>query len=206
MRYLFATNNPGKVKEIRHIFESAGLEFISLADLGLAFTPEETGTTFKINAIQKVTKTAEYLHAQGVKSDIAILSDDSGLCIDALSGLPGVDSATFMGADTPYNERNEHIIEMLSDVPKTQRIARYLCVIACLLPDGTIETTSGEVEGLITSEPKGDKGFGYDPIFFSPIYGKTMAELEDNDKNIISHRGKALRDMIQLLKTKELIK
>jgi len=200
MRYLFATNNPGKVKEIRSIFEEAGLEFISLADLGLSFTPQETGTTFEANAIQKITKTAEFLRGKGIAQDIAILSDDSGLCIDPLSGLPGVDSANFMGVDTPYHVRNNHIIEMLSTVPKTRRVARYVCIIACLFPDGSIKTTEGSVEGIIINESRGKGGFGYDPIFFNPEFGKTMAELPEETKNAISHRGEALRKMIALLK------
>jgi len=203
MKYLFATNNPGKVREIKAMFEKAGLEMLSLADLGLSFEPTETGTTFEENAIQKAVKTAEFLQEKGFdkhNDPIAVLSDDSGLCIDPLSGMPGVDSANFMGRETPYDVRNSRIIDMLSELPKTQRIARFMCVTACVWPDWRIQTASGKIVGVITNEPRGDGGFGYDPIFFVPEFGKTMAELTQEQKNSISHRGEALRGMIELLK------
>ena len=203
MKYLFATNNPGKIREIKVMFEKAGLEMLSLADLGLSFEPTETGTTFEENAIQKAVKTAEFLQEKGFdkhNDPIAVLSDDSGLCIDPLSGMPGVDSANFMGRETPYDVRNSRIIDMLSELPKTQRIARFMCVTACVWPDWRIQTASGKIVGVITNEPRGDGGFGYDPIFFVPEFGKTMAELTQEQKNSISHRGEALRGMIELLK------
>ena len=199
MRFLFATNNPGKVKEIKAIFEAAGLDFLSLADLGLSFEPTETGSSFEENAIQKATKTIKFLCENGVEQDIAVLSDDSGLCIDSLGGIPGVDSANFMGRETPYSVRNNHIVDILSDMPKTMRIARFTCVIACVWPDGRMQTTKGSIEGLITP-PQGDSGFGYDPIFFVPEFGKTMAMLTQEEKNSISHRGRALGEMIKLLR------
>jgi len=199
-KYLFATNNQGKMKEIKSIFKQAGLEIISLADLGLEFEPPETGTTFEENAIQKAQKTAEFLLKNNIEPMI-ILSDDSGLCIDALGGLPGVDSANYMGHETPYEVRNSRIVDMLSDVPRTMRLARFVCVIACLWPNERIKTTHATIEGLITNEPNGENGFGYDPIFFVPDFGKTMAELTQEQKNGISHRGKALGKMLELLQS-----
>ena len=199
MRFLFATNNPGKLREIEAMFEAAGLALESLANMGLSFEPTETGTTFEENAIQKASKTAKFLRENGYGHDIAVLSDDSGLCIDPLGGIPGVDSANFMGRETPYNVRNNRIVDMLSDIPKTMRIARFICVIACAWPDGRIQTTKGSIEGLIT-QPQGDSGFGYDPIFFVPEFGKTMAALTQEEKNSISHRGRALGEMIKQLK------
>lgn len=202
MKYLFATNNPDKVSEIKAILGEAGLEVISLADLGLSFEPTETGQTFKENAGQKARKTAQFLQENG-HNNIAVLSDDSGLCIDAMDGEPGVDSANFMGRETPYNIRNQYIINQMLNVPDEKRTARFVCVIYCLMPPqegGNIITTTGEVEGMIAHGPRGSNGFGYDPIFLVKEYGKTTAELTAEEKNKISHRGKALRLMVRELK------
>ena len=203
MRYIFATNNPSKVKELKAMFEEAKLEMLSLADFGLSFEPTETGDTFEENATQKVTKTAQFLKENGIDCEvenIAVLSDDSGLCIDALNGLPGVASANFMGRELPYTLRNSAIIDHMKDTKENERAARFVCVIACLFPCGKVETTNGTVEGQIAYEAKGENGFGYDPIFFVPKYGKTTAELSQEEKNKISHRGNALQAMIEKLK------
>jgi len=208
MTYLLATNNPGKVKEVQAIFERHGLKLISLSDLGLFFEPTETGTTFEENAIQKAVKTLEFLRRNSCNpqtqntygSDwggIAVLADDSGLCIDALDGLPGVDSANYMGRETPYEVRNAHILQMLSN--SQNRMAKFLCVIACAYPCGKIITTEGAIHGEIALAPCGDSGFGYDPIFYVPEYSKTTAELTMEVKNKVSHRGKALELMIRKL-------
>jgi len=194
MIYLFATNNPNKVKEIKAIFEQAKLSLISLSDLGLFFEPTETGSTFEENAIQKATKTLAFLRENN-HGNIAVLSDDSGLCVNAMRGEPGVDSANFMGRDTPYEVRNRHIISQLDK----DRAARFVCVIACAFPNGKILTTEGIVHGEIASQPSGSGGFGYDPIFHVPSYGKTMADLTAGEKNAISHRGIALTKMIAQL-------
>jgi len=200
MKYLFATNNKNKVKELK--LSLAGLEIISLAELGLFFEPAETGSTFEENAIQKVTETARFLKENGhdpQKENIAVLSDDSGLCVDFMGGLPGVDSANFMGRETPYEIRNNHIISKLNGVLEHERTARFVCIIACLFPNGEIKTTKGVIEGLITHEIKGENGFGYDPIFYVPKYGKTTAEINPEEKNKISHRGMALKEMVGFL-------
>jgi len=194
MTYLFATNNPNKVKEIKAIFEHAKLSLISLSDLGLFFEPTETGATFEENAIQKATKTLEFLQENG-HANIAVLSDDSGLCVDAMGGEPGVDSANFMGRETPYEVRNTHIISQLDK----DRAARFVCVIACAFQNGKILTTEGMIHGEIAHQPSGSGGFGYDPIFYVPSYGKTMANLTAAEKNAISHRGIALTKMMEQL-------
>jgi len=198
VKILLATNNPGKLKEVQAIFNqySFASKLISLADLGLFFEPSETGATFKENAIQKATKTLEFLCKNGYE-DISVLADDSGLCINALNGEPGVDSANFMGRDTPYETRNAHIISLLADKP--DRTARFVCVIAYASPNGEIITTEAAIHGEIANVPSGQSGFGYDPIFFLPEYDKTSAELTIEEKNKISHRGKALGLMIRKL-------
>ena len=196
MTILFATNNPGKVKEIQAVFEGTGLDVISLSDLGLFFEPTETGATFEENAIQKATKTLEFLRENGY-NDVTVLADDSGLCIEALDGEPGVDSANFMGRETPYEVRNAHLIKQLANAPN--RNTKFACVIACAYPNGEIITTTGEIHGQIAHSPSGTGGMGYDPIFYVPEYGKTAAELTMEEKNRISHRGKALGLMIRKL-------
>jgi len=196
MTTLFATNNPGKVEEILAIFEGTGLKLISLSDLGLFFEPTETGATFEENAIQKATKTLAFLRENGY-NDVAVLADDSGLCIEALNGEPGVDSANFMGRETPYAVRNAHLIQQLTNT--SNRNAKFVSVIACAYPNGEIATTSGEIHGEIAHAPSGTGGMGYDPIFYVPEYGKTTAELTMEEKNKISHRGKALGLMIRKL-------
>jgi len=195
--FLFATNNPGKVKEIKPLFESAGFELKSLADLGLSFEPEETGDTFLENAMIKAVETLEFLQKNG-HDNFVVLADDSGLCINALGGDPGVDSANFMGRQTPYEVRNAWIVEQLASA--ADRAAKFKCVIACAFDDGMVLSTEGEIHGEIAQAPAGCGGFGYDPIFYLPEYGKTSAELSLEEKNKISHRGVALKLMIETLK------
>ena len=196
MKYLFATNNPGKIKEIKSIFEASSLEVITLSDLGLSFEPAEDGDTFEENAMQKAVETVDFLYDNGF-DEIAVLADDSGLCINTLDGEPGVDSANFMGRETPYEIRNAHIIAKLASA--TDRTAKFVCVIACAFPSGIMLTTQGEICGEIATAPSGIDGFGYDPIFFLPEKGKTTAELSSSEKNEISHRGIALKLMIEAI-------
>ena len=196
MNYVFATNNTGKMKEIKPMFLEAGIELISLADLGLSFEPDEDGDTFEENAKQKAVETVDFLYDNGYE-DMAVLADDSGLCITALGGEPGVDSANYMGRETPYDVRNAQIISQLSNSP--DRFAKFMCVIACAMPSGIMLTTVGEVHGEIATEPCGTGGFGYDPIFYLPSHNKTMAELSAQEKNSISHRGQALKLMLEAL-------
>lgn len=164
-------------------------EILSLASHPDAPDVEETGETFKENAILKAT---EYARFTGELT----LADDSGLEVDALEGAPGVYSSRFAPTDA---ERNAKLLKLMENVPDDRRTARFRCVIAIVEPNGRIETTEGTVEGVIAHEPKGEHGFGYDPVFYVPELGKTMAELTSAEKNAISHRGKALEKAKKLL-------
>jgi XTP/dITP diphosphohydrolase len=198
---ILATNNANKAREIGALFASGAnpVELRSLADLGLRFTAGEDGDTFEKNAVQKATETALFLAPHMGSADFYVLSDDSGLEIDALDGLPGVDSALYLGADTPYAIRNAHILELMKTVPDEKRTARFVCVAACALPGGRMLTAKAALEGRIAWENMGSNGFGYDPVFLLPKHGLTLAQLSTEEKNEISHRGKAMREMVRLL-------
>ena len=170
-------------------------------DLNLSLSPEETGNTFEENSKIKAVETAEFLRLHGYL-DAIVLADDSGLAIDAMDGRPGVDSALFLGADTPHGQRNAFIINELHGKPPGERTAYFVCVITCCWPSGEVLTVRGELEGLIAQAAKGENGFGYDPIFYVPTLDKNMAELSQEEKNKISHRGQAVREMIKKLKGK----
>ena len=187
--FVLASNNAGKVLEIKHEFNEAGLSLISPADLGLKISPKETGKTFEENSSIKAWQTYRLLRETGHDS-YGVVADDSGFEVDALGGLPGVDSALYLGENTSYEVRNAFIVEELKF--EQDRTARFVCVITCILPSGNVETVRSEVLGEVAVIAKGQGGFGYDPIFYLPELGKTMAELTLNEKNKISHRGKAL--------------
>jgi len=192
-KIIFATGNAGKMKEIRMILEDLGLEILSMKEAGIDAEVEENGTTFEENAVLKA-------RAVGKLTDAIVLADDSGLEVDYLNKEPGVYSARYMGENTSYRIKNQNLIERLKGVPKEKRTARFVCVIAAALPDGRVLTTRGTIEGIIGYEERGEGGFGYDPIFFLPEYGCSTAELSLEQKNALSHRGKALRAMKQELK------
>lgn len=193
-RLIVATGNEGKMVEFRQILGGTDREFASLKDMHLQdIEIIEDGTTFEENAIIKAKAIME------VTGEM-VLADDSGLEVDYLDKAPGIYSARYLGEDTPYTEKNNHIISLLEGVPEEKRSARFVCVIACAFPDGRILTSRATVEGQIGYEEKGENGFGYDPIFFVPEFGCTTAELSPEDKNKISHRGKALRHMHEMLK------
>lgn len=194
-RIVFATGNAGKMREIRMIMEDMGMEIFSMKEIGVNPDIVEDGATFTENAVIKAKAVAAF-------TDAIVLADDSGLEIDALNKEPGIYSARYMGEDTSYRIKNANLIERLEGVPEEKRTARFVCAIAAVLPDGELLTTLGTVEGRIGYEEKGENGFGYDPIFFLPEFGCTSAELTDEQKNEISHRGKALRAMKQLLQEK----
>ena len=191
-KLIFATSNEGKLKEIRTILPEGEYEVLSLKDAGIDADIEENGKTFAENAAIKVKAIRAY-------TDEIIMADDSGLEVDYLDKAPGVYSARYMGYDTSYDEKNRSIIKQLNGVTGTDRSARFVCVIACLLPDGRLLETRGTIEGVIAEEPAGDGGFGYDPIVYVPEYGCTTAQMSLEQKNRISHRGKALRAMKELL-------
>jgi XTP/dITP diphosphohydrolase len=189
---LLATTNRHKLDEYRAIFTDLQFKLYSLRDIQLDLDVEETGTTFRENA---ELKALAYVHA----SDMLSLADDSGLEIDALGGAPGVYSARFAGLNATYEERFRILFEQLRDVPMPQRTARFRCVISLAEPSGYLRSVEGVIEGLITEEPRGNNGFGYDPIFLVPELGKTTAELAAEEKNRISHRGRAARQARSLL-------
>jgi XTP/dITP diphosphohydrolase len=185
-RIIFATGNEGKMKEIREILKDLDVQVLSMKEAGIQVDIVENGTTFEENAIIKATAVCQ------ASGEIA-LADDSGLVIDYLNGEPGVYSARYMGEDTSYHIKNANLIERLQGVPDEQRTARFACAIAAAFPDGTVKTVYGAMEGRIGYEEAGENGFGYDPIFYLPEYGCTSAQLSMEEKNKISHRGKALR-------------
>lgn len=192
-KIIFATGNAGKMKEIREILKDLDVEVLSMKEAGIQADVEENGKTFQENAI---IKAREIMKISGE----VVLADDSGLEIDYLNKEPGIYSARYMGEDTSYRIKNANLIERLQGVPDEKRTARFVCVIAAAFPDGTVETTEGTIEGRIGYEEKGENGFGYDPIFYVPEFGCTTAELTGEQKNQISHRGKALEAMKEILR------
>ena len=194
MEMIFATKNKGKIKEIKQILPD--FDILSMEDAGISIDIIEDGKTFIENAIKKASEIAK------ISGKIA-LADDSGLEIDFLNGTPGIHSARYLGENTPYVKKNNHILHEMENVPEQQRTARFVCAIAAVFPNGKIITAQDTIEGRIAFESKGTNGFGYDPIFFVPELGKTTAELSPEQKNAISHRGKALQKMKQLLLREE---
>ena len=175
------------------ILGDLGAEILSLKEAGIQAEAEENGTTFEENAVIKAKEIME-------KTGALVLADDSGLEIDALNKEPGVYSARYMGEDTSYDVKNKNLIDRLDGVPKEKRTARFVCAIAAVLPDGRELVTRQTMEGYIGWEPEGENGFGYDPIFYLDEYGCSSAAISPEQKNAISHRGKALRAMKELLK------
>ena len=191
---ILASNNKDKVKEVKEILK--GYNVISLKDAGIDLDVEENGTTFEENALIKARAVCK-LTGQ------LTMADDSGLEIDYLNKEPGVYSARYMGEDTSYEIKNRNIIERLSGAEGKERSARFVCNIAAVLEDGRVIQREAYMEGLIAKEPAGNGGFGYDPILYLPEFGKTSAELTMEEKNQISHRGKALEAMKKALKEEE---
>ncbi len=198
MKIVFATGNEGKMREIRMIMSDLDIEIKSMKELGIDIPIDENGTTFEENAQIKAEAIAQELARRGER--VIVLADDSGLEVDYLGKEPGVYSARYMGEDTPYSIKNASLIKRLEGVPDEKRTARFVCVIAAVMPDGTSYHTRATVEGIIGYEEKGANGFGYDPIFYLPEYGKYSAEFAPDEKNRISHRGKALEKMKEYLK------
>ncbi len=191
-RIIFATKNKGKLKEINALLAEMNLLVLSMEEAGIVTDVVEDGTTFEENAKKKA------IEIMKISNEIT-LADDSGLEVDYLEGAPGIYSARYMGEDTPYSVKNQHILSLLEGVSDEKRTARFICVIAAAFPDGRVFAVRGTIEGVIAKEIKGQNGFGYDPIFYIPELGFTTAELSQADKNAISHRGKALRQMKEIL-------
>ena len=194
-RIIFATSNEGKMKEIRSIMKDCGYEIISLKEAGISVDVEENGTTFEENAMIKASTIAK------LTGDM-VLADDSGLEVDYMDKAPGIYSARFLGEHTDYVTKNSYILKKLDGVPKEQRTARFVCVIALAYADGECITKRATIEGYIGYEIRGENGFGYDPIFMVDEYNKTTAELTMEEKNQISHRAKALRAIKEALALK----
>ncbi len=201
MRIVFATGNKDKMREIRKILGELDCEILSMKEAGVFEDVVEDGNSFSENAAIKAGAIYRLLEEKepDKASETVVLADDSGLEIDFLGGEPGIYSARYLGKDTPYTEKNSIILDRLKDVPDDQRSARFVCAIAACLPGGKTLSTLGKMEGRIAYSIAGENGFGYDPIFFLPEYGKTSAQLTEDEKNAISHRGKALRQMAELL-------
>ncbi len=198
-RIIFATGNEGKMKEIRMILSDLVIsgepvEVLSMKEAGISPDIVEDGKTFLENAVIKAKAVA------ACAQDAVVLADDSGLEIDYLNGEPGIYSARYLGEDTPYPVKNANLIGRLEGVPEEDRTARFVCAIACVMPDGRVLSSEGTIEGRIGYEERGQNGFGYDPIFMVPEYGRSTAELSEEQKNEISHRGKALRAMKEQLR------
>ena len=200
MRIVFATGNMGKMREIREIMADFNIEIVSMKEAGVEVDVEENGTTFMENSFIKARAISEKCRSLGYE-DI-VLADDSGLVVDALNGEPGIYSARYLGEDTPYSIKNAKIIERLNGVPDEKRTARFVCAIACVMPDGSEYEAEATYEGAIGYEEKGEHGFGFDPIFYLPDRGVYSAELDPDEKNRISHRGKALCMMKDILAEK----
>ena len=191
-RIIFATGNEGKMREIRAILADLGLPVLSMKEAGADPVIVEDGKTFGENA---------QIKAQAVwncTGDI-VLADDSGLVVDYIGGEPGIYSARYMGEDTSYVIKNQNIIDRLKDAKGKERSARFVCNIAAVLPDGRVLHAEETMEGLIAEKPAGTGGFGYDPILYLPEFGMTSAEITMEEKNKISHRGKALEAIKRVL-------
>lgn len=190
---LIATSNAHKVEEFSRMLSPLGYQVKSLLDIEEPIEIEENGTTFAENALIKARSVHAYLHR-------AVISDDSGLAVDALDGAPGVYSARFLGKDTDYKIKNQYIIDK---VKGKERGAQFVCAIGYVEENGEEHVFIGEVHGEIATEMIGDKGFGYDPIFYYPPYHTTLANVSEDQKNAISHRGKALEKLLAFLKEEE---
>ncbi|MBP5383338.1 MAG: XTP/dITP diphosphatase [Lachnospiraceae bacterium] len=198
MQIIFATGNQGKLREIRAILKDANVEVLSMAEAGFTGDIEENGTTFEENALIKARTIAK-------ETGLLTLADDSGLVIDYLNGEPGIYSARYLGENTPHSVKNPNLIARMQSVPDEKRTARFVCAVAAVLPDGTERTVQATMEGRIAYKEAGENGFGYDPIFYLPEYDCTSAQLSPEEKNKISHRGKALRAMCKLLSDEHII-
>ena len=204
---IFATGNKGKIREIRDIITDPDTEVLSMKEAGVEADPDENGTSFEENALIKARAVAEKVRrgkSEGTLSfdaedtQVTVMSDDSGLAIDALGGEPGIYAARYLGYGTDYNYKMEQIMKRMENVPDPERTARFVAAVAAIFPDGSEHVVLGTMEGVIAHGIYGQNGFGYDPFFYLPEYGKTSAEITEEEKNAISHRGKALRSMIAL--------
>lgn len=194
MKVIAATKNKGKIREMQEILSPLEIEIVSQQEMGINVDVEETGDTFERNALIKA-------RAVAMVCDYPVLADDSGICVEALDGAPGVHSARYAGEDATDADRVMKLLRELGDCEN--RNAKFVTAVAFIFPDGRELTACGEVLGHITKSPEGENGFGYDPIFFSNELGKTFAKSTDEEKNSVSHRGRALKNLYEKLKNTE---
>jgi XTP/dITP diphosphohydrolase len=192
-KFIVASKNKGKLKEIQELLEELPYKVMSMEEAGFKGDIEETGKTFEENAF---IKAREVFNVTGGM----VMSDDSGLEVDYLNGAPGIYSSRYAGEGASDQDRNEKLLRELKTVPFEKRTGRFVCAIALILPNGKHIAIKESCEGYIGFEPVGDNGFGYDPLFFMPEYNSTMAQLSSHEKNKVSHRGKALRLLVDKLK------
>lgn len=192
-RIVVATQNKGKVKEIREMLEGLPVEVKTMGEVGIDIDVEETGITFEENAVLKAEAISKMV-------DAIVIADDSGLEIDYLNKEPGIYSARYLGKDTPYEVKNQIILDRLKDVPKEERTARFVCAMALCEAGKETFITRGVLEGYIGYQPEGENGFGYDPILFVDELGTSTANISMEEKNKISHRAKALKQIIEKIK------
>lgn len=193
MKMIVASKNKGKLKEIQQIFNDLPYEIFSMEDVGITEEIEENGSTFDENALIKARRVCQL-------AGMPALADDSGLEVDYLGGAPGIYSARYAGEGASDADKNAKLLTAMEGVPETKRGARFRCSIAVVFPDGREIVSNGILEGKLTKQPKGDKGFGYDPLLYIPEFECTVAELSSDIKNKISHRGRALKEMFRKLK------
>jgi XTP/dITP diphosphohydrolase len=198
-RLLIATTNRDKLREIHSVLTGVPVELLTLADLPPVEEPDETGTTFAENAR---IKALHYAHAALALNDPSLLTiaEDSGLVVDALDGEPGVRSARFLRPDASYAERFDVIFSRLASQPGRPRTARFICALAAVRGTDVVFETTGTIEGEVSLEPRGANGFGYDPIFLYPPYGRTLAEVDDDQKLRVAHRGHAFRNLAKWMR------
>lgn len=192
-KIIFATGNQGKLKEIRMILKDLPVEIVSMKEAGIDIDIDENGSTFEENAVIKAKAIME-------KTGCLVLADDSGLEVDYMDKAPGIYSARFLGEDTSYDVKNNYILDRLKGVPDELRTARFVCAVAAVFPDGRTVTRRGTIEGIIGHQTAGSNGFGYDPIFYVPEFNCTTAQLDPEQKNAVSHRGKALRAIGEVIR------
>ena len=195
MRLLVATTNRDKLREIHAVLDGASLELITLADLPPIVEPEETGATFAENARLKALYYAQAAQTTLRDPSVLTVAEDSGLVVDALDGEPGVRSARYLRRDASYQERFDAIFRRLSEQPNRPRTARFVCALAAARGGNVVFETTGTIEGEISPAPHGTNGFGYDPIFLYPPYARTLAEVDDQQKLRVAHRGHAFRNL-----------
>ena len=201
-RLIIATTNPHKLREIRGLLGGGEIVLAGLGEFPPIAEPEETGRTFQENARLKALYYSRHLTGHR-EPDVLVVAEDSGLVVDALDGEPGVRSARFLRSDASYEERFAEIFRLLDRQPERPRSARFVCALAAVLDDRVVFETTGTVDGEITDAPQGSGGFGYDPIFHYPPYGRTFAEVSEAEKLRVAHRGKAFRQLGDWLRTGE---